>query len=461
MKKSGIAWRSTGVLGGLGVLGWTLVFPFYGPLAGKLLQEQAPLGTHSFVLGLAVGYVLCAWRGKHRSFRADFSSLAAVTLAVASWLSPWIYLTTVLMALSGMATAGPTLTWTSFLASTERRVFPFIVAVIGANLLCYVATLTASNPVWAYALAALAAVSFLLGSRALEGEATDVAEDAPQRWIVLWPLLLFIISASYVGGLLYGAIIPAVQGWAGLGWLSFWPYILAFILAGILASRRYEVLPAATLSIYGLALLPLALLQPGQVVLPWILSFISIMIGAAFADTFIWLALIYLASRGHSRVIAIGLALNVGTIWTVSVLSDLAVLRSPDRMPTASVLSAALLFVLIPVIISRFSPSQRGFSETADGQSPDSVSILEQVSRPDVLATLTEAETRVCELLLAGNTNRDIAGSLFISINTVKYHVRNILRKSGCANRKELIDEFLPNGIDNTVHVLPARSLDR
>ena len=42
---------------------------------------------------------------------------------------------------------------------------------------------------------------------------------------------------------------------------------------------------------------------------------------------------------------------------------------------------------------------------------------------------LTKLELDVLEHLMAGDTNRQIAGSLFISIKTAGVHVSNILRK--------------------------------
>ena len=445
-----------GAIGGLGVLGWTLVFPFYGPLAFSLLGEQAAWGTHAFVFGLALGYVLCAWQGRNTVIPATLSSVMSVGLVTASLLSPWALVTALLMMFSGAATVGPTLAWTNYLADTKKRVFPFIAGVVGANLLCYVATIAAGSPAWSYALVGLTAVLFITASVALDREATGTTRAEALPWPFLWPLLLFILVSSYVGGLLYGAIIPAVEGWAGLGWLSFWPYIMAFIIAGFLASRSYELLPAVTLTTYGLAFLPLVLLESAMVTHHWITSFIGVTVGAAFADAFIWLSLVYLASRGHRRVIPAGLALNVFVIWTVSALSDLTILSSPERMPMASLFSAGLLFVLIPVIITRLAPSREADREW----SPDTLDVLKQVSRPDVLDDLTDAEKRVCELLLVGKTNRAIGEDLFISINTVKFHVRNILRKSGCANRKVLIDRLLPDGFDATPVSLPLKSLD-
>jgi DNA-binding NarL/FixJ family response regulator len=41
--------------------------------------------------------------------------------------------------------------------------------------------------------------------------------------------------------------------------------------------------------------------------------------------------------------------------------------------------------------------------------------------------------TRIAE----GMTNSEIGADLFISVNTVQYHVRNILKKTGAANRAE------------------------
>jgi DNA-binding NarL/FixJ family response regulator len=43
----------------------------------------------------------------------------------------------------------------------------------------------------------------------------------------------------------------------------------------------------------------------------------------------------------------------------------------------------------------------------------------------------------VLRLLAVGKSNREIAGALVISLNTVLRHVTHILQKSGAANRTE------------------------
>jgi DNA-binding NarL/FixJ family response regulator len=52
---------------------------------------------------------------------------------------------------------------------------------------------------------------------------------------------------------------------------------------------------------------------------------------------------------------------------------------------------------------------------------------------------LTEREREVLALLAVGATNREIAGKLFISERTAKFHVSSILGKLGAGNRTEAV----------------------
>ena len=51
-------------------------------------------------------------------------------------------------------------------------------------------------------------------------------------------------------------------------------------------------------------------------------------------------------------------------------------------------------------------------------------------------------EREVLRLVLAERTNAEIAGELFVTEGTVKYHVHNLLKKTGCSSRRELIECF-------------------
>jgi DNA-binding CsgD family transcriptional regulator len=56
---------------------------------------------------------------------------------------------------------------------------------------------------------------------------------------------------------------------------------------------------------------------------------------------------------------------------------------------------------------------------------------------------LTPRELDVLEHLVRGETNADIARSLVLSEGTVKFHVKNILRKMNAANRAEATSRYL------------------
>ena len=58
---------------------------------------------------------------------------------------------------------------------------------------------------------------------------------------------------------------------------------------------------------------------------------------------------------------------------------------------------------------------------------------------------LSPREREIFRLILSEKTNGEIADKLFISENTVKFHVRNILKKTGCKNRNELVLFYAAN----------------
>jgi DNA-binding CsgD family transcriptional regulator len=66
---------------------------------------------------------------------------------------------------------------------------------------------------------------------------------------------------------------------------------------------------------------------------------------------------------------------------------------------------------------------------------------------PSSLASLSQRELEVLRLLATGKSNQEIADALFISLNTVATHVRNILTKTGCINRTEAAAYALRQGL--------------
>ena len=44
----------------------------------------------------------------------------------------------------------------------------------------------------------------------------------------------------------------------------------------------------------------------------------------------------------------------------------------------------------------------------------------------------------IVEAVVSGNTNKEIAGRLRLSVETVRHHITNIFNKTGASNRLEL-----------------------
>lgn len=80
--------------------------------------------------------------------------------------------------------------------------------------------------------------------------------------------------------------------------------------------------------------------------------------------------------------------------------------------------------------------------------------LLQEFARPEtrskereVGADLTNREMDVLQELTTGATNREIAGSLHISENTVQFHMKNILAKLHLRNRAQVVGWVAEHGL--------------
>lgn len=72
---------------------------------------------------------------------------------------------------------------------------------------------------------------------------------------------------------------------------------------------------------------------------------------------------------------------------------------------------------------------------------------VEEKSAQKAEATLSPREGEVLQLVAQGATNKQIADSLFISENTVKTHLRNIMEKLHLANRSQATAYAVKRGL--------------
>ena len=150
----------------------------------------------------------------------------------------------------------------------------------------------------------------------------------------------------------------------------------------------------------------------------------------ALVMPFLMLALLAdLASeQGKPQLACLGLLFgrvgdSLGTIISI-VLSS---------VPLVLITTVSVLFAL--TIMLFFALYQRLYTTAVEA----TLSERELFERFATRHDLSSREREVLRLVLEERTNSEIASELFVSEATVKYHVRNLLRKTGCHNRLEIL----------------------
>ena len=96
---------------------------------------------------------------------------------------------------------------------------------------------------------------------------------------------------------------------------------------------------------------------------------------------------------------------------------------------------AALLRSLLPSLHGAALRSYARSILQAFGAVPEAPAAAAAGTLP--IEPLSAQEERVLRLLAAGRSNPEIAGELFVSVNTVKGHVKSLYRKLNVRNRLE------------------------
>jgi DNA-binding NarL/FixJ family response regulator len=128
-----------------------------------------------------------------------------------------------------------------------------------------------------------------------------------------------------------------------------------------------------------------------------------------------------------------------------STLARLRDAEAPTKVVVlATVIDAALARALVRYsvrgVILRSSPVEDAVNvlrQVAEGQVMFPSAVMTHLARPDELAGLSDRQREVLEVLALGDSNGEIAERLYISPNTVKFHLREIYARLGVRNRFE------------------------
>ena len=136
-------------------------------------------------------------------------------------------------------------------------------------------------------------------------------------------------------------------------------------------------------------------------------------------------------SQKNSLIYIAPLGLMFGRIGDV--ISTGVGLFFSDSPIILNIFTAIMFVIAIIVFLALFSKLYLGIytSQRADSETRSLMSFADYYK-------LTDRESIVLEHITDKMTNKEIASELFVQESTVKYHVKNILKKTGCSNRHEL-----------------------
>jgi len=309
---------------------------------------------------------------------------------------------------------------------------------------------------------------FLLLFLSEDGFPEDHIRSIPSADFPLWRLSLFFFCLYAANGFLL-SMIPELfpPSIPRAGQVSDWIRTISALSAAVI----FRFYPSAELRTFYKGAFPLIvcslfllLFSPFQAVSRFLME-----TGLAFLDLYAWLLLIYFASRSGERrntVVHCGIFLII-VAGAVSHLHLLLRNGAPFAAGRPDILvlvlpGVCLLLLMLVVWDGREIPLQWGGDEDMKGKyrdpdpssgcedekggasaSPDDENGQEKESEMHLRMrllefNLTRQETEIALLLLQGLKDRNICSILYISKNTLKYHLRNIYRKTGSANRLEL-----------------------
>lgn len=279
--------------------------------------------------------------------------------------------------------------------------------------------------------AAAAAVSLLLP--APQTEEAESAAEAPADGASGRDLLLLsaaVLSMSLVKNM--GFSFPAADLQSGTSLeLTRVFYAVGLALSGVFLDRRREYgFPACAITL----VLPFVMLLLSRETVPasllWCLDyffygFFSVFRVILFTDH----------SLRHGRLWLSGFGLLFGRLGD-ALGTGLYIALSGAQLPLVLLTSALFIGTasLLFAVYRRFS--------APPPPAPEPAPIADPFERFSERYGLSRRECEVLRLLLQKRSNPEISEALSVSDNTVKFHVRNILQKTACKNRVELLEKF-------------------
>ncbi|MGI5875118.1 MAG: helix-turn-helix domain-containing protein [Bacillota bacterium] len=276
-----------------------------------------------------------------------------------------------------------------------------------------------------YGLFAAATVWLLLNEGVPAAERIRFDGEKPAvSVIVLAGVTVFLLSL--VKNLGFG--FPAADVSAGIDLeLSRVFYAVSLVIAGVISDRERKYGAICCVAVLGIPFLMIVLTdQVSASILFWCLNYLIF----GFFTVFRAILFCDIARKDRSLLYLAGFGLMCGRFGDAA--GTFGWIALSDHVNTLIII-AAVLFAL--TILLFFPLYQRIYLPAPiKGQSEQ-----ERFERFSETYSLSLREREVLRLILAGQSNAEIAGNLYIAESTVKFHIRNLLKKTERENRVSLV----------------------
>lgn len=451
---------------------WMSFLPFYGPGFYQLGKTNLT-APYTFVIFQVIGLIYGSWiyyrNPAHpfisRTNKAAPLIIAIVTIAVhfhAANSNDLIL--AVLFAIMGMLAGLLVSRWMAWFSSAvtvlkRGSIFGKTVGLTYVILPIIIAlSVFPGTNFYGFLLSALAA---LAGGYYANQLPLPKGKNGLLHWLNLLPpldLLLFaVISYSFIS-LLYDMIFIINIQQPIFELLIIIPYLfICLLLAKWSDSVGRFFFPIVALFLAGLGFLTYLIAKPDNVAYLFVdLLILSAMLCVHF---YYWLSLVDRQSNHHAPFyLSIGVSFEL-IIFSV-IYSIMPYVNTNVENKTTVVGVTGLVLVLAGFAITTYTlyisymkhHTKQASKSTEiihpvynDFKEPALNSMLQFYNKSqgevDTVLTykfnLTARETEVAKLLFTGYTNEEIKEILYISMNTVKYHIRNIYNKIGVSKRNE------------------------
>ena len=204
-------------------------------------------------------------------------------------------------------------------------------------------------------------------------------------------------------------------------------YAIGLVLAGIVGdrSRKYGAISCLAALVFPFAMIALSG-EVGISIVLWILGyclfgFLAVFRVVLFSD---------IARTKEDLLYVAGFGLMFGRIGDAA--GTLAGIILNDKLIPLVIVSSICFVVTFIVFFLLYNKLYIPVAQPLPSQEERMNAFIQKHE-------LSLRETEVLNLIIDGASNGEISEKLFISENTVKFHVRNILKKTGCSNRTELL----------------------